>query len=91
VGCVYTAQGFEFDRVGVIWGDDLVWRKGLGWVAQADQSHDKVVKRADKSDADYYRQLIAQTYRVLLTRGMLGCAVLFTDHETEDYVRQLIR
>jgi DUF2075 family protein len=23
VGCVYTAQGFEFDYVGVIWGTDL--------------------------------------------------------------------
>jgi DUF2075 family protein len=22
VGCVYTAQGFEFDSVGVIWGRD---------------------------------------------------------------------
>jgi hypothetical protein len=90
VGCVYTAQGFEFDRVGVIWGDDLVWRKGLGWVAQADHSHDKVVKRADKKDPDYYRQLIAQTYRVLLTRGMLGCAVFFTDQETKDHVQSLI-
>ena len=25
VGCVYTAQGFEFDYVGVIWGRDLRW------------------------------------------------------------------
>ena len=26
VGCVYTAQGFEFDYVGVIVGPDLVYR-----------------------------------------------------------------
>ena len=26
VGCVYTAQGFEYDYGGVIFGDDLVWR-----------------------------------------------------------------
>jgi hypothetical protein len=86
VGCVYTAQGFEFDRVGVIWGDDLVWRDGHGWIAQAQQSHDSVVKRADKKDPDFYRQLIAQTYRVLLTRGMSGCAVTFTDEETKRFV-----
>jgi DUF2075 family protein len=86
VGCVYTAQGFEFDRVGVIWGDDLVWRDGHGWIAQAQQSHDSVVKRADKKDPDFYRQLIAQTYRVLLTRGMSGCAVTFTDKETKRFV-----
>jgi len=32
IGCIYTAQGFEFDYVGVIFGRDLVYRKGLGWV-----------------------------------------------------------
>lgn len=26
VGCVYTAQGFEYDWNGVIFGPDLVWR-----------------------------------------------------------------
>ncbi len=91
VGCVYTAQGFEFDRVGVIWGEDLVWRAGNGWVAQAQHSFDSVVKRADKKDPEFYRRLIAQTYRVLLTRGMSGCAVTFTDDETRDYVRSLIK
>jgi DUF2075 family protein len=28
VGCVYTAQGFEFDYVGVIFGKDLVYCGG---------------------------------------------------------------
>jgi hypothetical protein len=28
VGCVYTAQGFEFDYVGVIFGQDLVYADG---------------------------------------------------------------
>ncbi len=28
VGCVYTAQGFEYDYAGVILGPDLVWRDG---------------------------------------------------------------
>ncbi len=91
VGCVYTAQGFEFDRVGVIWGDDLVWRAGKGWVAQAQHSFDSVVKRADKKDPEFYRQLIAQTYRVLLTRGMNGCVVSFTDAETQQHVSSLIK
>ena len=38
VGCVYTAQGFEFDYVGVIFGPDLVYRPlDGGWVGQRDQ------------------------------------------------------
>ena len=32
VGCVYTAQGFEYDWNGVIIGPDLVWRTDR-WVA----------------------------------------------------------
>jgi len=28
VGCIYTAQGFEFDYVGVIIGDDLIFDEG---------------------------------------------------------------
>jgi hypothetical protein len=45
VGCVYTAQGFEYDWSGVILGPDLVWR-GDRWVAQPGKSFDTQVKRA---------------------------------------------
>ncbi|MDQ3401970.1 MAG: DUF2075 domain-containing protein, partial [Actinomycetota bacterium] len=44
LGCIYTAQGFEYDYSGVIMGPDLVWRTD-GWVAQSDRSHDTQVKR----------------------------------------------
>lgn len=85
VGCVYTAQGFEFDHVGVIWGRDLVHRAREGWVAQAEYSEDSVVKRAQK-DAQEFKDLIAQTYRVLLTRGMKSCTMYFEDEETRNFV-----
>jgi hypothetical protein len=46
VGCVYTAQGFEFDYVGAIFGPDLVYRPmGGGWVGQPKESFDRVVSR----------------------------------------------
>jgi hypothetical protein len=38
VGCVYTAQGFEFDYVGVIVGPDLVYRPmGGGWIGRTER------------------------------------------------------
>jgi len=44
VGCVYTAQGFGFDCVGVIFGPDLVYRPMEGGrVGQRVQSHDRVL------------------------------------------------
>ena len=43
VGCVYTAQGFEYHYAGVVWGRDLVYRPGEGWIGQPQFSHDTVV------------------------------------------------
>jgi hypothetical protein len=83
VGCIYTAQGFEFDYVGVIVGPDLVYRPGKGWLGQREHSYDTVVKRSK----DDFVKLVANVYRVLLSRGMKGCYVYFMDKETENFFR----
>lgn len=84
VGCIYTAQGFEFDYAGVIFGKDLVYRfDQRDWVGDKHQSHDVVVKRSGGKFVD----LVKNTYRVLLSRGMKGCYVHFLDKETEHFVR----
>lgn len=86
VGCVYTAQGFEFDYVGIVWGKDLVYRPGTGWVGQREHSCDTSVKRGAKSDPARFLRLVKNTYRVLLTRGLRGCSVYFEDDATRDFV-----
>ncbi|MFE6772606.1 DNA/RNA helicase domain-containing protein [Streptomyces fimicarius] len=87
IGCVYTAQGFEYDWSGVIIGPDLVWR-GDRWVADRTASKDPVFKRSTP-DADVDR-LIRNTYKVLLTRGMVGTVVYSTDRETQEKLRELM-
>ncbi|MEU4921714.1 DUF2075 domain-containing protein [Streptomyces parvus] len=86
VGCVYTAQGFEYDWSGVIVGPDLVWR-GDRWVTDRSASQDPVFKRSTP-DADVDR-LIRNTYKVLLTRGMIGTVVYSTDAGTRQKLRDL--
>ncbi|MGW7402171.1 DNA/RNA helicase domain-containing protein [Streptomyces sp. NPDC054833] len=86
VGCVYTAQGFEYDWSGVIIGPDLVWR-GDRWITDRAQSKDPVFKKST-SDADVDR-LIRNTYKVLLTRGLIGTIVYSTDPETRNKLREL--
>ena len=72
IGCVYTAQGFEFDYVGVIFGPDLVYDfDAATWVGHPENSHDSSVKRK-KSD---FIAFARNTYRVLLSRGLKGCYV----------------
>jgi hypothetical protein len=87
VGCVYTAQGFEFDYIGVIWGKDLVYDLDRQtWVGNSKESSDSEVKRS----GDAFLDLVKNTYRVLLTRGMKGCYVCFLDQSTERFVRSRI-
>jgi DUF2075 family protein len=84
IGCVYTAQGFEFDYVGVIFGPDLVYvPEAADWKGEKTKSYDSVVKRS----GDRFTQMAKNTYRVLLTRGMKGCYVHFMDKNTENFFR----
>ncbi|MFC9057964.1 DNA/RNA helicase domain-containing protein [Streptomyces sp. NPDC057074] len=86
VGCVYTAQGFEYDWSGVIIGPDLLWRGGR-WITDRTASKDPVFKKSTADD-DVDR-LIRNTYKVLLTRGMVGTIVYSTDPETRERLREL--
>ena len=86
VGCIYTAQGFEYDFAGVIFGRDLVWRPRKGWVGQPEFSFDSVVKRGSPENLSSYAGLVKNAYRVLLTRGLSGCYVYFQDDQTRDFV-----
>ncbi|QUQ67929.1 hypothetical protein JJ691_56670 [Kutzneria sp. CA-103260] len=81
VGCIYTAQGFEYDWAGVIFGEDLVIRDDQ-WVAQMDKSRDSAVKR----DEARFDELVRNTYKVLLTRGMHGVCLHSVDEKTNEFL-----
>ncbi|WP_051451634.1 DNA/RNA helicase domain-containing protein [Actinospica robiniae] len=89
LGCVYTAQGLEYDWAGVIVGDDLVWRDGA-WQAVREASRDRKLKSKSKSSEDFATS-VRNAYTVLLTRAMCGTVVYSTDPPTQDMLRQLIR
>ncbi|WP_344141485.1 DUF2075 domain-containing protein [Streptomonospora arabica] len=80
VGCIYTAQGFEYDYAGVIFGPDLVWN-GNGWETNPSANMDRSVKSAPEFDL-----LVRHTYRVLATRGLRGAVLYSTDPETNRFL-----
>jgi DUF2075 family protein len=50
-GCIYTIQGFEFDYVGVIFGNDLVYDPlSKAWIGRRENSKDPLLKRAGVAD-----------------------------------------
>ncbi|MEV7267765.1 DUF2075 domain-containing protein [Micromonospora aurantiaca] len=90
VGCVYTAQGFEYEWSGVILGPDLVARDGRLVTQRAESKDPAFRSRKSLSDAEADR-LIRNTYKVLMTRGMRGTILYSTDAETRAWLNSLIR
>jgi hypothetical protein len=87
VGCVYTAQGFEYDWSGVIIGPDLVGRRGRT-VTVREANMDPEFRRRSVSDLQYDRH-IRNIYKVLLTRGMVGTVVYAVDPQTRVFLAGL--
>jgi hypothetical protein len=89
VGCVYTAQGFEYDWNGVIIGPDLVWR-GNDWAIIRSANKDPDFRNRTKVSEHEFGRLIRNVYKVLLTRGMVGTVIYSPDPETRDLLHALI-
>jgi DUF2075 family protein/molybdopterin biosynthesis enzyme MoaB len=97
IGCIHTCQGLEVDYIGVIIGDDLDIVNGqLVGVPQARATSDMSVrgwKKLLKEQPDKINTLdkiIKNTYRTLMTRGMKGCFVYFTNKKVEQYFKDNI-
>ncbi|WP_202925780.1 DUF2075 domain-containing protein [Goekera deserti] len=89
VGCVYTAQGFEYEWNGVLMGPDLVWRTDR-WIAVRSANRDPDFRSVTKvSDADF-DLLVRNVYKVLLTRGLRGVYLHSTDAETQQKLESLV-
>jgi DUF2075 family protein len=95
VGCIHTCQGLEVDYVGVIVGRDLIVIDGtLKTDPSARAKTDTSLKgykkqlKVDPIGAEIKAdELIRNTYRTLMSRGMKGCYVYFLDEATSDYFK----
>lgn len=89
VGCIYTAQGFEYDWNGVIFGPDLVWRDDH-WETVRSANKDPDFRNTKKVSNEEFHRLVLNVYKVLLTRGMTGTLVYSVDAETQRFLSSLI-
>jgi DUF2075 family protein/DNA replication protein DnaC len=89
VGCVYTAQGFEYEWSGVIIGPDLIARDGR-LVPDRDESKDPGFRSRKTVSDEEAGQLIRNTYKVLMTRGMRGTIVYAADPATRAFLAGLM-
>ncbi|MGI6105907.1 MAG: DNA/RNA helicase domain-containing protein [Raoultibacter sp.] len=98
-GCIHTVQGLEFDYAGVIIGEDMRYENGeivtdFSKRAKSDQSLRGIKKLAaeDKEKADKIAdEVIKNTYRTLMTRGMKGCYIYCVDEGLRNYMKDRIK
>lgn len=98
IGCIHTSQGLEFDYAGVIIGDDMRYENGhivtdFTKRAKTDQSL-KGIKKLYKENSQLAMkeadEIIKNTYRTLMTRGMKGCYVYCTDKKLAEYLKECL-
>lgn len=92
VGCIYTAQGLDYDYTGLIWWDDLKWDNiQQQWVFDLDKNEDTFFKKQLEGStvtSEEKLQLVLNTYRVLLTRAIRGTRIWFVNKETEEHFKR---
>lgn len=92
VGCIHTAQGLEFDYVGVLIGKDLRYDP----CADAVITDPTQISKDDKSSGirtarkEVAEKLIKNTYKTLLTRGQKGCFIYCEDKALAEHVRSFL-
>lgn len=89
VGCIYTAQGFEYDHSGVIIGPDLVMREGR-FVSVRAENRDPDFRNRTKVPDEHFDALVRNVYKVLLTRGMQSVRIFAVDPETQAALKRLV-
>lgn len=99
VGCIHTSQGLEFDYVGVIIGEDMRYENGhivtdFTKRASTDSSL-RGIKKLYKENRQKANQIadeiIKNTYRTLMTRGMKGCYIYCVDEGLKNYLKERVR
>jgi DUF2075 family protein len=89
----------EFEYTGVIIGNDLDVVDGVLITvplhrARTDKSLKGLITKIRKKDINAIAKadiIIRNTYRVLLTRGMQGCGVYFTNERVKEYFRKYMK
>ena len=95
VGCIHTCQGLEFEYVGVIIGPDMKYRDGEIVVDFEERySHDssirglkKMYRENPEKAEELEEEIIKNTYRTLMSRGMKGCYIYCVDDQLQEYVK----
>lgn len=95
VGCIHTCQGLDMPYCGVIIGKDLTYNKETKQI----EFHPEEDAKTDTASGIHNKntpltvakELIRNTYHVLLTRGIKGTYVYAEDKALSEYLKSLVK
>lgn len=95
VGSIYTVQGDDLNYVGIIIGNDLIYRDGkliFNREACADSGAMKRSQRQvannEKINEDDMLEQVLRTYRILMNRAVKGVYIYACDKELHEYLEK---
>ena len=94
VGCPYVVRGFDYDYIGLLWLDDLVYRNGR-WEIKLNNVSETALSSTladakSTGNSDKLLHKIIQGYRILLTRSIKGTFIYCHDKETSEFLKKML-
>ena len=101
IGCPYVVRGFDYDYVGILWLNDLIWRghrwrvdpnavEETGFMNLVTAARHELARASDGPAASRLLHRVTQTYRILFTRALKGVYVWVPDAETRAHLASAI-
>ena len=95
VGSIYTVQGDDLNYVGIIIGNDLIYRDGKLMFNRASYADSGAMKRSQRqvannekiNEADMLEQIL-RTYRILMNRAVKGVYIYACDNDLKKYLEK---
>ena len=95
VGSIYTVQGDDLNYVGIIIGEDLIFRNGRFIFNRKAYADSGAMKRNQRQVAngeiigeEEMLEQVLRTYRILMNRAVRGVYVYACDEELKEYLRK---
>lgn len=82
LGCIFSVQGFELDYIGVILGPDIDYDEANDCLTGV-PGHNHAFT---SSDHEIYTKHVLNAYRVLMSRGRLGCLIYSVNPKVSEFL-----
>lgn len=89
IGCVHTSQGYDLNRVGVIFGREIDYNPSTNTIdINRKLFYDSKVKQ--QTNDEQLKKFIINAYKVMMVRGIKGCYIYACNKNLRDYLKRFV-